>query len=77
MAEARLPGILREKQEAWDQGLSGLKDALALYETAAATRSEPGLLDAVEALHSRYEGLVRVPMKELDARYEKVEGFLR
>jgi len=77
VAEARLPGILREKQAAWDQGLVGLKDALARYEAAAASGSEPGLLDAVEALHSRYEGLVRVPMKELDARYEKVEGFLR
>jgi hypothetical protein len=70
VAEARLPGILREKQAAWDQGLVGLKDALARYEAAAASGSEPGLLDAVEALHSRYEGLVRVtrpPMKELDA----------
>ena len=70
VAEARLPGILREKQAAWDQGVVGLKDALARYEAAAASGSEPGLLDAVEALHSRYEGLVRVtrpPMKELDA----------
>jgi hypothetical protein len=70
VAEARLPGILREKQAAWDQGLAGLKDALARYEAAAASGSEQGLLDAVEALHSRYEGLVRVtrpPMKELDA----------
>jgi hypothetical protein len=70
VAEARLPGILREKQAAWDQGLVGLKEALARYEAAAASGSEPGLLDAVEALHSRYEGLVRVTrpaMKELDA----------
>ena len=70
VAEARLPGILREKQAAWDQGLAALKDALARYETAAAAGSEPGLLDAVEALHARYEGLVRVTrpaMEELDA----------
>jgi hypothetical protein len=70
VAEARLPGILREKQAAWDRGIAGLKEALARYEAAAASGSEPGLLDAVEALHSRYEGLVRVTrpaMKELDA----------
>ena len=70
VAEARLPGILRDKQAAWDQGLAGLKEALARYEAAAASGSEQGLRDAVEALHSRYEGLVRVTrpaMKELDA----------
>lgn len=70
VAEARLPGILREKQAAWDQGVVGLKDALALYEAAAEGGAEQGLLDAVEALHSRFEGLMRItrpPMKELDA----------
>ena len=70
VTEARLPGILREKQAAWDQGVVGLKDALARYEAAAASASEQGLLDAVEALHSRFEGLMRItrpPMKELDA----------
>ena len=70
VAEARLPGILRDKQAAWDQGVAGLKETLARYEAAAASGSEPGLLEAVEAFHARYEGLVRVtrpPMKELDA----------
>ncbi len=70
VTEARLPGILREKQAAWDQGLVGLKDALARYEAAAGSASEQGLLDAVEALHARFEGLMRItrpPMKELDA----------
>jgi hypothetical protein len=70
VAEARLPGILREKQAAWDQGLVGLKDALARYEAAAGSGSEQGLLDAVEALHRHFEGLMRItrpPMKELDA----------
>jgi hypothetical protein len=70
VAEARLPGILRDKQAAWEQGLAGLQDALARYEAAAASGSETGLLEAVEALHARYEGLVRVTrpaMKELDA----------
>jgi hypothetical protein len=70
VAEARLPGILRDRQAAWDQGLAGLRDALARYEAAAASGSEPGLLAAVEELHSRYEGLVRVTRpatKELDA----------
>jgi hypothetical protein len=70
VAEARLPGILRDKQAAWDQGVAGLKETLGRYEAAAASGSEKDLLDAVEAFHARYEGLVRVtrpPMKELDA----------
>ena len=67
---AKLPGILRDKQAAWDQGVAGLKETLGRYEAAAASGSEKDLLDAVEAFHARYEGLVRVtrpPMKELDA----------
>ena len=42
VAEARLPGILREKQAAWDQGVVGLKDALARYEAAAGLRVGAG-----------------------------------
>ena len=67
---AELPGILRDRKAAWDEGVKALVEITGRYEKAAAANDEKGLLDAVEALHSRYEGLVRVirpAMKELDA----------
>lgn len=65
-----LPGILRDKEEAWGSGIKVLSTTLKQYETAAAKNDEPGLLKAVETLHSSFEDLVRVvrpPMKELEA----------
>jgi hypothetical protein len=65
-----LPGILRDKSDAWGSGIKVLATTLKQYETAAAKNDEPGLLNAVESLHSIYEDLVRVvrpPMKELEA----------
>ncbi len=65
-----LPGILRDKAEAWGSGVKVLSTTLKQYETAAAKNDEPGLLKAAEALHSGFEGLMRVvrpPMKELEA----------
>ncbi len=69
VAEARLPQILHQRQADWDAALARLEKALASYETAAEAGSEQGLLDAVEAFHSGFEGLVRATrpaMKELD-----------
>ncbi len=68
--KAVLPGILRDRQPAWNDGVSALEEAAKRYETAAAGTEEKPLLDAVEELHSRFERLVRVvrpAMKELDA----------
>lgn len=68
--KATLPGILRDKQKPWDEGVRALKGALAGYEKAAAANDTQGLLDAVEDLHAKFEGLVRVvrpPMPELEA----------
>ena len=70
VTEAKLPGILREKKEAWDAGVAKLNGILAEYKAAAAAKDTAKLLAAAEALHMRYEGLVRVirpVMKELDA----------
>ena len=67
---AQLPGILRERKSAWEEGIKALAATVQQYEKAAAASDEQALLDAVEALHSRYEGLVRIvrpAMKELDA----------
>jgi hypothetical protein len=67
---ARLPGILHEKQDAWDKGVAELKEVVAQYEAAAGGGPDQALADAVETLHERYEALVRLirpAMKELDA----------
>jgi hypothetical protein len=70
IAAAELPGILREKQDAWNKGVANLKDVVSRYEAAAASGPDQALADAVETLHERYERLVRLirpVMKELDA----------
>ncbi|HPC81744.1 MAG TPA: hypothetical protein P5234_01340 [Thermoanaerobaculaceae bacterium] len=68
--KAVLPGILRDKQESWTKGVEALAAAAAAMKTALAASDEKGSLDAVEELHARFEGLVRLirpAMKELDA----------
>jgi hypothetical protein len=68
--KAELPGILREKQEVWSEGVEQLGATLAAYERAAEADDHQALLDAVEQIHSDFESLVRLirpPMRELDA----------
>lgn len=68
--KAQLPGILRDKQEVWANGVEALAAAAARMKAALAANDEKGSLDAVEDLHARFEDLVRVirpAMKELDA----------
>jgi hypothetical protein len=70
VAEAKLPGILREKQGAWNKAVKKLQATVAHYKKAAASGTDAQLLDAAEALHTDYEGLVRVirpVMKEVEA----------
>jgi len=57
--KAALPGILRDKQAAWDEGKGKLKAALAALHDAAKANDEEGMLKQTEAFHSSYEGLVR------------------
>jgi len=67
---AKLPPILHEKQAKWDQGLAELKKAVEDYLTAAAGTNDEALLNAAEALHSKYEMMVRTirpVLKEVDA----------
>jgi hypothetical protein len=69
VAAAPLPGILREKKAAWEEGVKKLKSAGAEYKAAAAAKDDQRLLVAAEALHSRFEGLMRAirpALKELD-----------
>jgi hypothetical protein len=60
VASAKLPGILREKKAAWDEGVKKLQSAGAEYKSAAASKDDPTLLAAAEKLHSQFEGLMRV-----------------
>ena len=71
---AVLPGILREKKQAWESGLAELNKAVEAYKKAAAGYDDQPLLDAAELLHMRFEMLVRAirPVaREVDA-YHKV-----
>ena len=70
VADAKLPGILRDKQTAWEEGVKALDARVADYEAAAAGNDDQKLLDAAEKLHTQYEVLVRVirpALREFDA----------
>ena len=67
---AVLPGILREKKQAWASGLAELNGAVDAYKKAAAGTNDQALLDAAERLHMRFEMQVRAirPVaREVDA----------
>jgi hypothetical protein len=69
VASATLPGIMREKKTAWDEGVKKLQAAGAEYKAAAGGKDDARLLAAAENLHRRFEGLMRItrPMlEELD-----------
>lgn len=73
LASATLPGILRDKEEAWKSGVAALETATAACLKAAVANDAQGMFDAVETVHAEFEGLVRVvkpPMKELDAYHQ-------
>jgi len=69
VSAAQLPGILRDKKNAWDEGVRKLQSAGADYRAAAVAKDDAKLLAAAEVLHSRFEGLMRAirpALKELD-----------
>ena len=57
---AQLPGILRDKQEEWDNGLAKLRNSVEEYNKAMVETEEAEMLLAAEELHSDYEMLVRI-----------------
>ncbi len=57
---AKLPGILRDKEEKWKEGIAELKRAVSAYNTAVRNGDNQALLDAAESLHSQFETLVRI-----------------
>ena len=67
--EAKLPGILRDKEVKWQVGLVEFKKSVEAYNAAAEGADDQALLDAAEGLHARYEVLVRTirpVLKEMD-----------
>lgn len=71
----QLPGILRDKQEAWDKQKEILKATLAKLKEAANTNNKEDMLAQTESFHSAYEKLVRTirPMvKELAAFHQEM-----
>lgn len=71
--KAELPGILRDKQAKWDEGVAGVAASAGALEQALAKDDQQGALDAAEALHAGFEGLVRTVrprLKELDAYHQ-------
>jgi hypothetical protein len=69
LTSAKLPGILRDKEAAWQEALGKLRQIIVEYGSAVEAKDNPRLLNAAEKLHSQYEKLVRVvrpAMKELE-----------
>lgn len=58
--DAKLPGILQDKQEMWDKGVDEFKIATEEYKKIAAGNDDEMLLKAAENLHSKYESLVKI-----------------
>lgn len=72
---AKLPGILRDKQESWDQGKEFLKSALNNLKKAAESDDKEEMLKQLEAFHTGFERLVRTirPMvPELEAFHQEL-----
>lgn len=73
--QATLPGILRDKQAAWDAKKADLKAALTGLHAAAKSDNQDEMLKQTELFHSSYEQLVRTvrPMvPELDAFHQEL-----
>ena len=67
---AKLPGILRDKEVKWQQGLEEFKSAVEEYLAAAAGENDETLINAAELLHAKYEMMVRIirpVLKEVEA----------
>jgi hypothetical protein len=66
---AELPGILRDKEAKWQTGLAEFKKSVEEYNAAAKGDDAKALLEAAEALHAKYEMLVRTirpVLREMD-----------
>jgi len=57
---AALPGILRDKQKEWNDGVEKFKSSVETYNNAMDGNIEEEMLKAAETLHSDFEMLVRI-----------------
>ncbi len=67
--EAKLPGILRDKEPKWNEGLEVFKKSVNEYNAAAAGTNDEQMLNAAEVLHAKFEMMVRIirpVLKEVD-----------
>ena len=70
VAQAELPGILRDKKAVWEENVKLLQAVGAEYREAMADTALAPKLHAAEKLHAQYEKLVRIVrpvMKEIEA----------
>ncbi len=73
--EAKLPGILRDRQAKWDAGLAEFNKSVEDYLASAAGGADEALWNAAEVLHARYEMLVRIirpVLKEIDEFHQEL-----
>ena len=57
---AKLPGILRDKESEWKEGVSKFRSSVERYENSMQGTDETEMLNAAEELHSDFEMLVRI-----------------
>lgn len=70
---AQLPGILKDKEAKWKEGLKVLNASAENYYTIAKGNDDQAMLDAAEKLHADYEMMVRTlkPVsKEVDSYHK-------
>lgn len=68
---AQLPGILRDKQAAWDEGKVNLQSSLQALHQAAEQDNNEAMLAQAEAIHSAFERLMRL----VRPRVAELESF--
>ena len=57
---AKLPGILRDKENEWNEAVAKFRTAVDKYDEAMKGTDEALMLETAEQLHSNYEMLVRI-----------------
>ncbi len=75
LEQAELPGILRDKTDRWDEGMTTLKNTIDELHKAVDADNTEDILSQVEAFHSAYERLVRLirpVVSELEAFHQEL-----
>jgi hypothetical protein len=73
ISKAKLPGILRDKKQRWNQAVKELQAVVKEYKKAVASNDTQKALNAAEKLHSQYESMVRVVrpvLKQIDTFHQ-------